>query len=259
MFEKNALGGNARQMKIQYSSTTLKVIAAVMTIIGTVGVSILERVMNLDNYSTETLLGSMSNLGSSTFLMSTLILLCLGIQNMAIPIYAFLLVEGFKNTSDFGKYAIRLGLLAVVSEIPYDIGMRGQWIDWSEQNPVFGLLIALAVLYFLAYFEHIGKFKGVILKAVIVVAGIMWAMFIGTGMGAWVMILVVVVLWLLDGQGAFTTFMGVTASVLQFPAPFGFIFTHFYNGEKGNISRRIFYFIYPLQLLVLGLIGKLFL
>ncbi len=258
MFERRSLGANARVSKLQYSSTTLKMIAAVMTIIGTVGVAILERVMDLDSYSTQTLLQSMESLTSDTMLMATLILLCLGIQSMALPIYAILLIEGFKNTKDIGKYAIRLLILAVVSEIPYDLAMRGQWVDWNEQNPVFGLLIALAVLYFMAYFEHITKFKGILLKLLITVAGILWAMFLGTNWAAWILVLVTAVLWLTQGNGAFTTFSGVVASLFQFPAPFGFVFTHFYNGEKGKMNRWVFYIIYPAQLLILGVIGKYF-
>lgn len=258
MFERRSLGANARVSKIQYNNTALKVIAAVMTIIGTFGVAILERVMGLDNYSTETLLQAMDSLTSNTMLMSTLILLCLGIQAMALPIYAILLIEGFKNTKDIGKYALRIGALAIVSEIPYDLAMRGQWVDWNEQNPVFGLLIALAVLYFIAYFDHLTKIKGVLLKVLIAAAGILWAMFLGTNWAAWTLVLVVAVLWMVQGNGALTTFAGVVASLFQFPAPFGFIFTHFYNGEKGKVNKWVFYIIYPAQLLILGVIGKYF-
>ena len=256
MFERRSLGADARVSKMQYSGTTLKMIAAVMMIIGTFGVAILERVMDLDSYSTATLIESMADLTSETMIMSTLILLCLGIQSMAIPIYAVLLIEGFKNTKDIGKYAIRIAVLAIISEVPYDLAMHGQWIYWDEQNPVFGMLIALAVLYFIAYFDHLTKVKGVLLKGLVTVAGILWAMFLGTGMAAWIFVLVVAVLWLAQGNGAFTTFTGVVASLFQFPAPFGFIFTHFYNGEKGKMNRWVFYFIYPAQLLILGVIGK---
>lgn len=258
MFERKSLGADARVSKIQYSGTTLKVIAAVMTIIGTFGVAILERVMDLDSYSTATLIEGMADLTGETMIMATLILLCLGIQSMALPIYAVLLIEGFKHSRDIGRYAIRIAVLAVVSEIPYDLAMRGQWIDWSEQNPVFGLLIALAVLYFIAYFDHMTKLKGILLKGLIAIAGILWAMFLGTNWAAWILVLVTAVLWIAQGNGAFTTFTGVVASLFQFPAPFGFVFTHFYNGEKGKMNRWVFYIVYPAQLLILGVIGKYF-
>ena len=43
------------------------------------------------------------------------------IGGMAIPVFAFLLVEGFRNTSDYKKYLITMVITALVSEIPYDL------------------------------------------------------------------------------------------------------------------------------------------
>lgn len=255
MFESRALGANARVSRIQYSNTTLKMIAAVMTIIGTIGIAIIENgIMNLDSYSTQTLLEAMEGEGN-VMLQATLVLVCLGIGSLALPIYSKLLIEGFKKSSDISKYALRIGALALISEVPYDLAIKDSWFDMSEQNPLFGMLIALLMLYFFAYFENIKKIKGFFFKLLIIFAAILWGLLFSTYLGT-IFILLTAVLWLLDGNGAFTTAMGCVVSMFQFPAPFGFIFTHFYNGEKGRINRWVFYIIYPAQLLILGLIGK---
>lgn len=255
MFESNALGKNARQMKIQYSSFTLKVIAAVMMLIGTIGTAIVQNgIMDLGSFSTETLLAAFEEYGI-VFWLGTLAIFMRGIMSLAMPIYAFLLVEGFKKTSSVKKYGIRLFLLALISEFPYDLAMQDKWFTMYGQNPVWGLLIAFIVLYFLNGFENVKKFKGVLLRLMIVVAGILWVWMLNVAYGP-CMVMVVAVLWILDGNGIITTMVGVVASLLNFPAPFGFIFNHFYNGEKGRDNRKIFYVIYPLQLLILGLIGK---
>lgn len=255
MFERNALRENSSKIKIQYSSSLLKLIASVMMIIGTIGVAIIQNgVMKLDTYSTATLLEEFDDYGKE-FWLATASLICMGIAALALPIYAHLLVEGIKKTSSIKGYAIRLCVLALISELPYDIAMRDSWFTMYSQNPVWGMLIALLMVYFLESFEKIKKFKGLLLKLIIITAAMLWVIMLNVNYGAG-MVLVVAVLWLLQGNGALTTFAGVAASIIYFPAPFGFIFNYFYNGEKGSISRKVFYILYPAQLLIIGLIGK---
>ena len=255
MFEKNALGKNARQMKIQYSSFVLKMIAAVMMLIGTIGVAIIQNgVMDLGNMSTAMLSQEFENYGS-TFWLATASLFCRGIMSLALPIYAFLLIEGYKKTSDKKKYAIRMLLVALIAEIPYDLAMQDTWFTMYSQNPMWGIVLAFAVLYFLDSFEETKKFKGLLLKLVIIIAGVLWAVMLNVSYGVG-MIMIVAILWLMEGNGALTTMGAVVASLIYFPAPFGFIFNHFYSGEKGKDNRMLFYVIYPVQLLILGLVGK---
>lgn len=255
MFEKNALGKNARKMKIQYSSFTLKMIAAVMMIIGTIGVAIIQNgVLDLGNMSTAMLSEEFESYGK-TFWIATASLFCRGVMSLALPIYAFLLVEGFKKTSNKKKYAIGMLVVALVSEVPYDLAMQDTWFTMYSQNPMWGIVLAFAVLYFLDNFENTRKFKGVLLKLLIVIAGILWAVMLNVSYGVG-MIMVTAILWLMEGHGALTTMGGAVASLIYFPAPLGFIFNHFYSGEKGKDNRKLFYVIYPVQLLILGLVGK---
>lgn len=255
MFEKDALRKKEGKRVFEYSGTTLKLIGAVLVTIGTIGVAILRNgLLGLDDYSTASLLAAMKE-ETGVMQLVTAALFCSFLAGMALPVYAFLLVEGYRHTADIKRYILRMVLLALVSELPYDFAMCGRWFDFSEQNPLFGMVIALLLLYFMDYFGKRQKGRGMLLRLVLVLAALLWVLLLRVELGVF-LVLLPAVLWIFAGNGALTTAMGVAVSIAHFPAPLGFIFNHFYSGKKGGIDRRLFYVYYPLQLLVIGLIGK---
>ncbi|WP_178021736.1 TraX family protein [uncultured Paenibacillus sp.] len=63
------------------------------------------------------------------------------IGRIAFPIYAYALVQGHVHTSDYRKYAIRLFLIAVLSQIPYQLAF-----DTNGLNVVATLFVSSLVL-----------------------------------------------------------------------------------------------------------------
>lgn len=68
------------------------------------------------------------------------------IGRLSMPIYAFLLVQGYLHTRDFKRYAIRIAFFAILSEVPYDHLFYGVWLEFHDQNILFTLLLSLFVM-----------------------------------------------------------------------------------------------------------------
>ena len=70
------------------------------------------------------------------------------IGRTAFPVFCFLLVEGFLHTKSRQRYAIRLGLFALISEIPFDLLTSGTrlFVDWSSQNVMITLFLGLLMM-----------------------------------------------------------------------------------------------------------------
>lgn len=65
------------------------------------------------------------------------------VGRLAFPIFAFQIVEGFYHTSDRKNYAKRLLILALISEIPFNLMTLSSLMFPFHQNTVFTLLLGL--------------------------------------------------------------------------------------------------------------------
>ena len=76
---------------------------------------------------------------------------CVG--RLAFPIFAFMISEGYVHTSDFKKYAKRLLIFGLISEIPFNLMSAGGFFFPFHQNVMFTLLLGLLSI------REIDKFK----------------------------------------------------------------------------------------------------
>lgn len=75
----------------------------------------------------------------------------------AFILFAHQIVEGFLHTRSRGRFLLRLGLFAIISEIPFDLAFSGQIIDWKSQNIFFTLLIGVLVM---CAWEGFARYQG---------------------------------------------------------------------------------------------------
>ena len=194
------------------------------------------------------------------------------IGRMAFPIYCFLLVEGFLHTRNVAKYAGRLAVFALISEIPFDLAIEGIWWTLKYSNVFFTLALGLLAIWALSYIEKFSEFwqekqwEPILGRILILSAGLIVIVGIGAfaeivlhtdyGIGG---IVAIAVIYLLRGQKtiafiasvmALTVITGdieILALAMAYPVMK-------YDGTRGKNMKYVFYIFYPAHLFILALI-----
>lgn len=171
------------------------------------------------------------------------------IGRISFPIFTYVLAEGFVYTRDVKKYLMRLGLFALLSEVPYDLATRGTILEFSHQNVFFTLFAAVLVLYLMS------QAKNIIIQYGVVVAGLLLCRLLHTDYSS-IGVLLVVVFYLLRERKvgrlliAGLVFLGLTGG-LQLYALLALLLIALHNGEQGPKMKAFFYLFYPAHLLIL--------
>lgn len=236
----------------------LKIFACVTMLIQTIGITIVEKGMiHLEQYTQAELSAAMAEDSHLMFLAGAGSILQL-VGGLAVPVFAFLLVEGFLNTSNYRKYLLSMVLFAVISEIPYDLAMYQNVIDWSGQNALVTMSISLLMLYFLRMLKDRTGMLYAAARVTIVLCAVVWVTLLRAQYGLCV-VLLVAVFYLFYTRNVLKTVLGIILSLMYVTGPLSFYGIWCYNGIRRNrCSKYVYYAFYPIQLLVTGLVVKLF-
>ena len=172
---------------------------------------------------------------------------CLG--RIAFPIFCFLIVEGFFHTHDVRWYMGRLGVFALISEIPYDLAFRGVPLEYDHQNVFFTLLIGIGMVVLLE------RNRERPVKAVILLLAMWLAVLIRSDYNFRGVLLIFVFYifhesrWLAVTAGGFWNFL--YQGVIQKYGVLSVLPLALYNGERGRKMKYFFYIFYPAHLLLL--------
>lgn len=200
------------------------------------------------------------------------------IGRIAFPIFCFLIVEGFTHTRNVRKYAFRMFLFALISEIPFDLALKGSWYNPGKQNVYFTLLIGLLVLIGLSmteqlcqkiacrFFNSRALFYCIFSVQIFISAFCIWC---GMQLAAWIDtdynfkgVFLIAILYLVQHYSSdpklALCLSGAAAVSWELPAPLGFLPIYLYNGTRGLRIKYFFYFFYPVHLLILHVIAEYF-
>lgn len=243
------------------TGSTLKLIAIVTMFIDHIGGIILERIVFKD-YVEQIQSGGPAVL-TADMLDMKLYMLNLGLRyigRLGFPIFCFLLIEGFLHTHNVKKYAGRLLVFALISEIPFNLGFAGQAFFLGNQNVFFTLFIGLLVMIGFRYVEERdwNKALSAILRIVILAAGMYAAILLKTDY-KYVGVLTIAAMYLFRNNKTLAAAVGSTVltvfNSMEITAFFAMIPIHKYNGKRGWNIKWLFYIFYPAHILLLYLIA----
>lgn len=237
------------QEKKGLSGSTLKMIAIITMFIDHIGAVIVERMLLTGNTGTLTY--------EQAYKLDTILR---SIGRLGFPLFCFLLVEGFIHTKHVGKYALRLLLFSIISEIPFNLAFSGLVWYSGYQNVFFTLLIGLLTMWGCQLIEEklsLNAGLQMLLKIPVILVGYYIAEFLRTdyaGLG----VICIMVLYLFRQNRIIQAIAGAVAFMWEIPAPLAFVPVAFYNGKRGWKMKYFFYIFYPAHLIVLYLIAYFF-
>lgn len=222
------------------SGSTLKLIAIITMLIDHSGATVIRTIQHLPAISEDP---ALKELWQSIYSHSR------SIGRIAFPIFCFLLVEGYLHTRNVRKYAQRLFLFALISEIPFDIALKGNLYFPGKQNVYFTLFIGLLVMIGIDYITQHGM-RNLFLAALPIAAGMYLALWIDTDYN-YKGVFLIAILFLMRYTRLYQCIGGAAATAWEIPAPLAFIPVYLYNGKRGLSLKYVFYWFYPVHLLIL--------
>lgn len=227
-----------------YTNTQIKLAAMFFMLVDHIGVSIVSEFIKQADGSIEGL---------------KIYYVCRLFGRIAFPLFCFLIAEGIVHTHHLGKYATRMWLFAVISEVPFNLIGSGTVFSLQAQNVFWTFALFLTAL------AAARKWSQPVWPYALA-AGIA-ACFLKTDYG-WTGILLLYLMMCRDSviQQAGGVMLITDASVKLFQDPIiGMVMAVIpcvcfvsilrkYNGKRGqNVNKYLFYGFYPVHMLALWL------
>ena len=184
------------------------------------------------------------------------------IGRLAMPLFSFCIAEGYAHTKNKQRYLMRMGVFALVSEIPFDLAFEGR-VGLGHQNIMLSFFLAILALMLFDRIRGEGKehaagktLLGILCALAIAVLALLlradYTLFA---------VLAVFLFYVLRNRhpllrcGVGVGFLALTRTVGYYRATgLSLIPLLLYNGKRGRGLKWLFYAFYPGHLLLLYLL-----
>lgn len=179
------------------------------------------------------------------------------IGRIAFPLFCFMLVEGYFKTRNRKKYLLNLLLFGVISEIPFDMFTTASFFNMNWNNVMFTLALVLVTIWIIDTLkEKMQKRPKALwyLVSILIVLGmciVSMSLSLDYEHHA---ILIGYFFYLFHDMPVFAIPFGYASMFKEPWALLGFGLTLTYNGERGKQHKMLYYWFYPVHLLILGLL-----
>ena len=184
------------------------------------------------------------------------------IGRLAMPLFSFCIAEGYAHTRNKQRYLLRMGIFALVSEIPFDLAFEGR-VGLGHQNIMLTFFLSILALMLFDRIRGEGKehaaFK-TLLGILCVCAVAVLALLLRADYTLFAVVAVFLFYVLRNRPallrcGVGVGFLALTRTVGYYRATgLSLIPLLLYNGKRGRGLKWLFYAFYPGHLLLLYLL-----
>ncbi len=197
------------------------------------------------------------------------------IGRIAFPLFAFCVAEGALHTRNIEKYLVRLFIFAIISELPFDYMFFGG-LNFGYQNVMWTFFFGVLAVYL---YKRLKASKLLALYTVFATAAVCYLFKTDYSIIGVILIFTmyiiknkplkllavagIICIYYLYAKGLFVavfasnTIDTINRTLSLVAMLISVVLMALYNGRKGAGMKWLFYIYYPLHLIVLGLIDKL--
>ena len=184
------------------------------------------------------------------------------IGRLAMPLFSFCIAEGYAHTKNKQRYLLRMGVFALVSEIPFDLAFEGR-VGLGHQNIMLSFFLAILALMVFDRIRGEGKehAAGKTLLGILCVCAVAVLALVLRADYTLFAVLAVFLFYVLRNRhpllrcGVGVGFLALTRTVGYYRTTgLSLIPLLLYNGKRGRGLKWLFYAFYPGHLLLLYLL-----